>query len=267
MRIYEDLNATTGLPTGMVNVDDDLGNPLFSEPKGTLTVLVSANRVQVYSRPRGQALTDFLAVGDVKDSTGTAYSGTLSGTRAALNRFFFDINADISDLTGFNGFYMNGQKNNAGIYSTATIAANNLSAFPLQLGGIVKGFAFQIINPLAGNVVVGLYAADASNAPAQKIWQSSQETTIGNKTYAVNLNLPKGLYFVMVHCSNTGRFLGFTADVAYNLLGLNLLGGGTRDFNRLELVQAYNATLPAVAPVMNLLGGGFAPPALFFKKV
>ena len=259
--------------TGMVNLDDDSGNPISSEPQSSLSVFISGGKIGIrYTGVRGQNFLELSAPEDVKDSTGAYYSTTLKGTRAALNVFLADAPSEYLDAWGgwgnSKGIYNNGQfVNKATSVASTAFAPNSFYFFPVMMSGKVDELMYIINFLSAGRLSVGLYGSDANNLPLNKIWQGAEQTTTGQKIApSLGLKLKRGLYWFAVLVDSINIALVSSGSVAMlNLLGLNSTGTAQFTHRLVTGAYPYRATLPDLAPA-STLATSFIVPMLNFKE-
>lgn len=271
MRIYEDIDSLTGNPSGMVNFDDDNGNPILSEPKGTLEVRVSGTGIEIHSVIKKGAITPALAPTAIKDSTGVAYGATITTVRAALNRFFGDASTgsasatDLWQAIGEGSDYFFNQKSVVGDYTNIAIAANQLQLYPVQIKGLISDFGVRVETG-TGNISFGLYTSGNDGAPESLIWEEN-EVVAAASNFVYTLS-PKrqlsGIYWFGLLADAAMSVYGYTANV-FNLMGFEF--GRTRDYHRYLAALAYAANMPDPLPVLlpsNTVATGSA--SFFYRK-
>jgi hypothetical protein len=72
----------------MLNFDDNAtADPIFAEPKGSVSVNCINGRLDFYSNARGQYLFQGIDPADVFDEFGVSYGATAALVRTAINPF------------------------------------------------------------------------------------------------------------------------------------------------------------------------------------
>lgn len=271
MRIYEDIDSLTGNPSGMVNFDDDNGNPILSEPKGTLEVRVSGTGIEIHSIIKKGAITPALAPTAIKDSTGVAYGATIATVRAALNRFFGDASTnsafatDLWEAIGEGSNYFFNQKSVVGTYDNINVIANTLQLYPVQIKGLISDFGIRVATG-TGQITFGIYSSGNDGKPDSLIWEKN-ESPVAPVNFVYSLS-PKlrldGIYWLALLSNAALTVYGYTGNV-FNLMGYEF--GRTRDYHRYTAAYTYATALPDPLPVLipsDAAGTGSA--TLFYRK-
>lgn len=157
-------------------------------------------------------------------------------------------------LNGSSNRYYSSPSNGSAL-STAAIAANTLYAMPFiaEKEIAIDSIAMKVATSGAGsNIRFGIY--NSLNLYPNSLLIDSGSipgTSIGVKSFACNLDLPQGVYWLVCVCSATAPIVtGFTGVALNSIMGLdNTLSGLGLGYSIAFTYNAFPTSFPAGASI------------------